>query len=303
MVEPPSLKVRISPANRFSALGSLTDRTRCFAERLAKQWKLPSLPPCDITVHAPRSHTGLGVGTQLGLAIAAGLRRFLNLTDLPVEELATAVSRGTRSAVGTHGFRHGGLIIDAGKETGQALGKLARRVALPYAWRFVLFCPASGHGLAGNSEATAFARLPPVRDDITRELWTITNEQMLPAVERRDCTMFGEAVYRFGRLAGECFSAVQGGPFASAEIARLVALIREFGIPGCGQSSWGPTVFAVAESEEEAQRLADRFRSQNYGTNTRSSSHVRIIRAQQSVPSDHTLSAVGLPISLRRAGA
>ena len=50
---------------------------------------------------------------------------------------------------------------------------------------------------------------------------------MLPALDRADCAAFGEAVYRFGRLAGECFAAVQGGPFANREIGRLIDAIRD----------------------------------------------------------------------------
>ena len=34
-------------------------------------------------------------------------------------------------------------------------------------------------------------------------------------------------------------------------------LIREFGVPGAGQSSWGPTVFAVTANDEEARRLIE----------------------------------------------
>ena len=90
--------------------------------------------------------------------------------------------------------------------------------------------------------------------------------QMLPAIASRDCSAFGEAVFQFGRRAGECFSAVQGGPFASDEIAQLVASIREFGVAGVGQSSWGPTVYAVTADEAEAQRLVDWFRDRGNGS-------------------------------------
>lgn len=264
MVEPPCVEIRILPAHQFQARGSLADRTRQFVEQIVSQWKLPSLPSCEIAVQSPPSHIGLGVGTQLGLAIAAGLRRFLHLADLPVEELAASVGRGRRSAVGTHGFQHGGLIVDSGKEAGETIGKLATRVALPDSWRFVLLWPTGKQGLAGTSEAAAFSRLPAVPDEITRELLEITTEQIIPPARRQDCAMFGEAVYRFGRLAGECFYDVQGGPYASPEIARLVGSIREFGVAGVGQSSWGPMVFAVTASDAEAGRLVDWIRHQSW---------------------------------------
>jgi beta-RFAP synthase len=263
MIEPPVVSVRIRPARLFVVQGS-ANRTRQFVERIVAHWKLRSWPDCEIVCQAPSSHIGLGIGTQLGLAVAAGMRRFLRLPDLSVEELAASVGRGARSAIGTYGFQQGGLIIDGGKERGDVLGKLVARVAIREAWRFVLVRPAREQGLAGASETTAFSRLPPVPKEITGELWKITNERIIPAAQRQDCALFGDAVYQFGRIAGECFSAIQNGPFASAEIAQLVESICEFGVPGAGQSSWGPTVFAITPNEDEAQRLAEWVR-RRYG--------------------------------------
>jgi beta-RFAP synthase len=261
MVEPPNVEVSITPAAQFAASGALVDRTKRFVEAATQVWGVTNLPPCEIRVSSPPDHVGLGVGTQLGLAIAAGLRRFLRLPARPVEALAEDIGRGLRSAVGTHGFQYGGLIVDAGHVPGQSLGKLARRVAIPEDWRFVLVCRASERGLAGRNESEAFSRLPTVPDDVTRELWRITNDELIPALERRDCQEFGDAVYRYGRLAGECFAAVQGGAFASPAIAGLVESVRSSGVLGVGQSSWGPTVFAICPSETDAEALAHKLRT------------------------------------------
>ena len=46
------------------------------------------------------------------------------------------------------------------------------------------------------------------------------------------------------------FRLAQAGPFAHARIEQIVKTIREFGVKGVGQSSWGPTVFAFAKAEE-----------------------------------------------------
>jgi predicted sugar kinase len=81
-------------------------------------------------------------------------------------------------------------------------------------------------------------------------------DEMVPALEVGDCARFGESVYRFGRLAGECFSAVQGGAFASPRIAELIERLRGRGITGVGQSSWGPTVFAIVEDAARAEHVA-----------------------------------------------
>jgi beta-ribofuranosylaminobenzene 5'-phosphate synthase len=256
MIDPPSVEVILSPSERFEVHGSLSERAKQFVESAAHNWGLNALPACAIDVRSPVDHTGLGVGTQLGLAIAAGLRRYLKLPELPIELLAASVGRGKRSAVGMFGFRQGGLIVDAGKNAGATVGSLAGRAELPGTWRFVLVRPHNKQGLAGANEAAAFGGLPPVPEEVTRTLWQITTDEMLPAVEAADCAAFGDAVYRYGRLAGVCFAAAQGGPFANRQIADLVETIREFGVAGVGQSSWGPTVFAVTANETEAQRWA-----------------------------------------------
>jgi beta-ribofuranosylaminobenzene 5'-phosphate synthase len=255
MIDPPAVEVEISPAASFTVAGALAERARQFSELAAAAWQLPTLPQCEIAVRAPSDHIGLGVGTQLGLAIAAGLRRWLRLTELSIEALAKSVGRANRSAVGTYGFQRGGLIVDAGIARERSTDRLKRRLEIPSDWRLVLVRAENRRGLAGAHEADAFARLPPVPEHITRELWRITELEMLPALERSDCDAFGDAVYQFGRLAGECFALVQGGPFADAAIARLVERIRDHGIRGVCQSSWGPTVLAICRSQAEAEAL------------------------------------------------
>jgi beta-RFAP synthase len=180
------------------------------------------------------------------------------MPELPAEELARSTGRGMRSAVGTHGFAHGGLVVDGGKRAGDSLGNIVRRANVPADWRIVLVRgTGSGRGLAGDREADAFAKLPRVPADVTDELWQTVNDTMLPALEQSDCEAFGNAVYRFGRIAGDCFAPVQGGPFANPEIATLVESLRDYGVPGVGQSSWGPTVFAITANDAAARSLAD----------------------------------------------
>jgi beta-RFAP synthase len=260
MVEPPAIQITIQPASDFRVVGKLAERAGHFAALAARSWEWPGLPHCELRIESPDSHLGLGVGTQLGLSVAAGMRRFLRLPDCPIDELAFSVGRGNRSAVGTFGFERGGLIVDAGQTqgggAGRVAGRLADRHALPDGWRFVLVVRSGGQGLAGASEAAAFARLPPVPRHVTHELWQITRNDMLPAVERGDCRAFGESVYRFGRRAGECFAAVQGGAFADDTTERLVESIRDRGVAGVGQSSWGPAVYALCENNAQANDLA-----------------------------------------------
>ncbi len=311
MIEPPNVEVTIAPSKHFSVHGAHADRVRQFVETVVRNWNLSSLPDCRIEVRSPAGHTGLGVGTQLALATAAGLRRFLKLPELPIESLAASVGRGKRSAVGTYGFQHGGLIVDAGKARGEQFGKLSRREELPAGWRFVLMRSTEAQGLAGDQEAETFANLPPVPEAVTRKLWQITNEQMLPALAAADCAAFGEAVYQFGRLAGECFATAQGGPFASSQIERLVMSIRDYGVMGVGQSSWGPTVFALTENDSAAQQLANWIQdhAEYLSQNRRGLAHFAE-SSEQNVPSRRGLAHfaesseqnVPVPLSVDRSG-
>lgn len=255
MVEPPCVEVELRPADRFDVAGDHVDRVQRFVEMACHRWHVSPLPRCRIRVSSPPNHIGLGVGTQLGLALAAGLRQIVGLPVLPVEELATSVGRSRRSAVGTYGFDRGGLIVDSGLDANSRQTRLVQRIAIPATWRFVLIRPSHLQGLAGDREVEAFAGLPAVPFQVTDELWRITEQEIVPAVKAADCEAFGEAVYRFGHLAGECFAAVQGGPFASREVASLVAAIRKIGVAGVGQSSWGPTVFAAVADDASADSL------------------------------------------------
>jgi beta-RFAP synthase len=84
---------------------------------------------------------------------------------------------------------------------------------------------------------------------------------LLPALVERDLAVFGEALHELNRLVGEAFRHLQGGIYAHPEAADLVAFLRRQGIRGVGQSSWGPTLFAVValgQAEHVAALLRER---------------------------------------------
>jgi beta-ribofuranosylaminobenzene 5'-phosphate synthase len=252
------------PSGQFQACGPLAARARDFAARWCGCNGIHELPACRIEIGTcPEPHTGLGTGTQLALTVAAGLNRFLfpHATPATAAELATSVGRGQRSAVGTYGFHYGGLILEPGKLPGETIAPVEKRVSVPQAWRFVLMTPREHQGLSGGVEKEAFSQLPAVPDEATRELAKLAREAIIPAAETDRFDDFAEATYRYGYLAGSCFADVQGAAFAGPRVKGLVETIRAMGIRGVGQSSWGPTVFAVLPDAEAARRLTDRIRS------------------------------------------
>ncbi|MEX0977431.1 MAG: hypothetical protein WDZ48_01175 [Pirellulales bacterium] len=261
MVDRPGLKLRIVGADRFSVAGPLERRVQSTVERLVAAWQLRELPACRIEVlDAPPEHVGLGTGTQLALAVTAGANAFLGGEPLDAPALASLAGRGGRSAIGSYGFVHGGFLVEGGKTGDETLSPLEYRVALPEAWRFVLVCSQGERGLWGEAERRVFGDLPPVPPAITEQLRREVADEMIPAAAAGQFERFSHSVYRFGRQAGMCFARRQDGPFASPRIARIVETIRDLGVGGVGQSSWGPVVFAVLDSEQAACRLADAVR-------------------------------------------
>ena len=257
MVSEPRLVLSCEPAETLSIQGQLADRVRWFATHACESLAIGE-PAFRLEVHsAPPEHAGLGLGTQLGLAVAAAIDTVVHGSTRPAVELARFVSRGKRSAVGAHGFDHGGWILDGGHGAPDQLGNLDARHAVPIDWRFVLINASTQDGLSGEQEKRAFARVPQIPAATTMKLRDLATEEMQPALAAQDFDRFANAVYDYGMAAGECFASVQGGPFASASIAELVAFLRSIGVHGCGQSSWGPTVFALAPSPAAADQIRD----------------------------------------------
>src|SRR5436309_1830183 len=83
----------------------------------------------------------------------------------------------------------------------------------------------------------------------------------LPAVLTDDLEAFGEAITEIQALMGQQFAAYQAGPYSS-ELGQAVAeFARQQGAAGVGQSSWGPTVFALVRGPHAARELIARIRA------------------------------------------
>jgi predicted sugar kinase len=90
--------------------------------------------------------------------------------------------------------------------------------------------------------------------------------KMLPAVAEADIVGFGAAVAEIQACVGGYFAPAQGGSaFTSPDVEAVLADLDNAGAVGIGQSSWGPTGFAFAPSEDEARRLAGIARSHRRG--------------------------------------
>jgi beta-ribofuranosylaminobenzene 5'-phosphate synthase len=207
------------------------------------------------------AHQGLGSGTQLALATA---RAMAELYDLPREatDLAHAVGRARRSAIGTYVFGRGGFILEGGRRDGEGQpAPLVARLPIPPGWRCVLVLPASRPGLSGAAESAAFAALPkpPVRE--AERVAHLTLMALLPALVECDFEAFGKALTEIQRINGAWFAAAQGGLYAPGPSAALIEAMTTWGATGIGQSSWGPAVYALARDAAAGAALANRARA------------------------------------------
>lgn len=262
MVDQPGLQLRIEAAVSFSTEGPLASRVVEFVSRWSKFHRLAAPPSCRITVkRVLRQHAGLGVGTQLGMSVAAGLCCFVGDPVPSMDELAMSVGRAKRSAIGTYGFAMGGLLAERGCLEGEPVAPLDCQLDLPPAWHMVLACP-QGEGLSGMDENNAFANQPPVPCPRTEQLKLILRDKMFPAAATGNFGEFSKSIFEYGFLAGECFAASQGGPYNGPLLTRIVAAIREREFEGVGQSSWGPTIFALVENAQDGDVLASELTRQ-----------------------------------------
>ncbi|HEX3998029.1 MAG TPA: hypothetical protein VHX65_05710 [Pirellulales bacterium] len=263
MVAEPGIRLSVRPAPILDATGPLADRAVAFVRRAAAALQLPGVPQCHIRIEsAPREHIGLGTGTQLGMAVATAIHILAGRPLGLPGEVAATVGRGQRSAIGSHGFAVGGLLVEAGKRRPDEISPLVARKELPAAWRILLLTPRNATGLFGDVERQAFASLPPVPPETTAELCAESLLHLLPAAAEADFAAFSASEYRFGQIAGKCFATRQQGIFFDQTAAQLAARLRALGIEGVGQSSWGPTLFAVLPSESAAHEIAERIRDE-----------------------------------------
>lgn len=206
-------------------------------------------------------HAGFGSGTQLALAVGRAFAVWQGL-DVSTPQLAAWLGRGLRSGVGIAGFDQGGLLLDGGPGLGAQQGQpapLLARLTLPEDWRVIVVLDPRQQGLAGSAEKDALARLAPLPQAVAAELCHQVLMQILPGAADGHFPSFARGLTRVQALLGAHFAPAQAaGAYASAAVARAMQTIAQLagdGGAGIGQSSWGPTGFAVVASAPAAQAL------------------------------------------------
>jgi beta-ribofuranosylaminobenzene 5'-phosphate synthase len=264
MIQDPSIELVAELAERWQFEGPLAGRAERLVVHLRDRLSAVGIPPVPARIRvlrAPPEHVGLGVGTQVSLAVASAVLLLAGAAGPTAEELALLTGRGDRSGIGLHGFQLGGMIVDGGRRKGTGIPPLVARHAFPEEWSILVVQPPGLHGLHGADEARAFDELPPIPDRVTERLCRIVLLDIIPALLERDLPAFGAALMELQANVGAIFAPAQGGTYTSPHAAAIVEELGRAGLVGIGQSSWGPTLYAFSDRPpEEIASLADRLR-------------------------------------------
>ncbi len=275
-IERPNVVLEAEPADQLIVQGFETERVAIFARRFLDHYTLPRGARLCLKARIP-PHVGLGSGTQLALAVGTALAR-LNGVELGVAEIAVATGRGAHSGIGIAAFEHGGFVLDGGRrvsrddhavpgterwllrDMGKCVPPVLFCLPFPEDWHFVVVVPEMEAGLSGEIEKRAFRILPPAPEPLVEKISRLLLMRMLPALVERDIISFGSALTEVQRLVGESFASVQGSRYAHALLEQLIGYLLESEAAGAGQSSWGPTVYALVEGRDQALSLERKAR-------------------------------------------
>ncbi len=258
MIERPGLEILVEGASKWEAIGPLRDRALDIAIQVADHLRQAHFEVCPARISilkTPSAHIGLGLGTQLSLAIARALATIAEIPQTPATSLAHWTGRGRRSGIGIHGFAEGGLIVDVGQSPISDLPVKLTRLAFPSAWSILIILPDQQHGLHGQKELNAFASLPPLSGPESDRLCRLVLLGLLPGVIETDLSGFGSSLVAIQEIMGRVFGPAQGGRFGSREAEKLGETLTRMGLHGVGQSSWGPTLYAFSDLSESAREI------------------------------------------------
>jgi len=195
-------------------------------------------------------HQGFGSGTRMALAAAAGALRLAGkrIDILPMTRLS---GRGGRSAMGAVLFAQGGVAADM---EGRIL-----RAAAPGEWRVVLISPVVNDmmmaGIHGPAEDGIIQGIRPCSPRVRNSIEDEAVAGLIGGTVNKDFVWFENAVASIQSAAARQFGKLQGGA-ASTESGRVILRkLRKEGIKACGQSSWGPTLFAITATADHAKEL------------------------------------------------
>jgi beta-RFAP synthase len=129
---------------------------------------------------------------------------------------------------------------------------LLARQPFPHEWRVLLVSDHARQGLHGAEERRALASLAPFPQALAAHLCHLVLMRILPGAAEHHFAPFAEGLTDMQQTIGEYFASAQGGVFASPDVERVLRAVAAERTAGIGQTSWGPTGFAILPSAPDA---------------------------------------------------
>ena len=252
-----STVLHMTPSERPEVIGPQASRVLPLLQKLQDHFGFDCNVSVTLSAAIPE-HAGLGSGTQFALALGVA-RSLLAGQPLNARQVAQALDRGNRSGIGVAAFEVGGFLLDGGRGVLDAPPPLISRLEFPADWRVLLILDPRQQGVHGVAETQAFADLPPFPENLAAQLCRQMLMQVLPALAEQDLATFGRAIRHIQHVVGDHFAPAQGGRYTSPAVAHALAQLESFGVSCVGQSSWGPTGFAVVDSDSVAHALLQKL--------------------------------------------
>lgn len=227
-----------------------------------------------ILINSIPNHIGLGSNTQFLLALGSILSRIHNL-NVSVTEIAKAVQRGGTSGIGVASFDKGGIILDGGHSFGPGKqtetfqpSRTSKAPPPPVIfrhypledWHFVLITPSAKEGASGIKEVNLFRDNCPIPAEGVEKLSRLLLMKILPSLIESNIKAFGEGLTTMQRIMPKFGMNYNGSDFNQEIFALLQKNKKSF---GHGISSFGPTIFALADSETSAISIINSI-TENY---------------------------------------
>lgn len=224
-------------------------------------------------------HSGLGSGTQLASAIAAGADVFTRenqdatwtsgdwyefsvaFPEMPDQWLLEHSGRGARSAVGLKGFFSAGLVMDYGNRPDEDFATRTQVLNLPEPWRVITLCPELDELTSGEKEHTLLSKIGRQTNPHSQRMYALAEKALHLATKAVNFDPFTSCLEEYMEWAGRVFLEHQGGMYNGEKVASAVELARAVGLQGVGQSSWGPTVFGFTKNQAKAEEAVRELKS------------------------------------------
>ncbi len=252
-LEEPFCQLEVKRSSVFRAHGQDAGRIKTAIKNICAHTGSPLKFSARLTAPLP-FHCGLGSGTRHALCAAKAVCLLENKKISSIK-LAGLTGRGTRSMMGTALFAKGGFAVDIAGEVS--------RFPAPRQWRVVLIQPdisKSGHDFThGPNETGMMSKAPACSVREARLLIGSVTSEMIPAIKEDDYKTFEKSLHCLQAGAIKLFGTFQKGSASSKNGREILRYLRRIGVRAVGQTSWGPTLFAVLPSLSEAESLTGKL--------------------------------------------